>query len=116
MTKRPKARRPGAEAAPLSRGLHREAFPALRAFLRGYLHEDFSEVHGSVRQAATAFRDDASASELDRVVDELERLAEILASQPVRLLRQFVSEDLGSGWAPKSREEVLDLLGALRER
>ena len=42
MTKRPR-REPGAK----TRGLTREAFPALRAFVRGYLHQDFEEVHGS---------------------------------------------------------------------
>jgi hypothetical protein len=115
MSKRPRSR-PGGAADAAGRGLRREAFPAIRAFARGYLHEDFPEVHGSIRQAAAAFRDDASADERERLVDELERLAEILASKPARLLRQFIVEDLGSGWAPKSREELLELLGALRER
>jgi len=116
MSKRPKPSPPRDAADPSSRGLRREAFPALRAFARGYLHEDFTEVHGSIRQAAAAFRDDASADERDRLVDELERLAEILASRPARLLRQFVVEELGSGWTPKSRDEILELLGALRDR
>ena len=117
MSKRPKpSRQPRDAADASSRGLRREAFPALRAFSRGYLHEDFTEIHGSIRQAAAAFREDASAEERNRLMDELERLAEILASKPARLLRQFIVEDLGSGWAPKSREEILELLGALRDR
>ena len=32
---------------PQAKGLRREAFPALRAFLRGYLHQDYPEVHGT---------------------------------------------------------------------
>ena len=44
-----------------AKGLRREAFPALRAFLRGYLHQDYAAVHGSMRAAADAFRADASA-------------------------------------------------------
>ena len=116
MSKRPKPSRRRDAAAPSSRGLRREAFPALSAFARGYLHQDFTEVHGSIRHAAAAFRDDASAGERDRLVDELERLAEILASKPARLLRRFIVEELGSGWAPTSREEIVELLGALRDR
>ena len=54
MTKRLRDRAPrvGQAAAP---GLRREAFPALTAFAKGYLHEDFPEIHGSARVAAAAF-------------------------------------------------------------
>ena len=117
MSKRPRSsRQPRGEGSAASRGLRREAFPALRSFSRGYLHEDFTEVHGTIRQAAAAFRDDASADERERLAEELERLAEILASTPARLLRHFIVEELGSGWAPRSRDEILELLGALRDR
>ena len=43
-------------------GLRREAFPALTAFAKGYLHEDFPEVHGSARDAAAAFSSVQKAS------------------------------------------------------
>jgi len=114
MTKRPRPRRRDEDETGAPRGLRRDAFPALRAFLRGYLHQDFPEVHGSLRDAAAAFRADASAAERDRLVGELESLADSFASRPARLLRQFVTEDLGSAWSPKSREEVAELLEVLR--
>jgi len=114
MTKRPKSRQPRAEAGASSRGLRRESFPALRAFLRGYLHQDFTTVHGSVRAAADAFRADASADERDQLVRELESLAGILTARKARALGDFISGEMGSGWMPKSREEVLELLEALR--
>ena len=110
MTKRRRGD-PGAKP----RGLTRAAFPALRAFLRGYLHQDFEEVHGSLRAAADAFRSDASAAERERLTQELERLAALIADLPASPFRQFI-EDLGSGWMPASKEEIAELLEALRAR
>ena len=97
-----------------AKGLRREAFPALRAFLRGYLHQDYAAVHGSMRAAADAFRADASADERDQLVRELESLAEIVIATRARALRGFISKEMGSGWIPASREEILELLEALR--
>jgi hypothetical protein len=95
------------------RGLRGDVFPALRAFLRGYLHQDFAAVHGSVRAAAEAFLADASADERDQLVRELEALSKIVTGHKVRALRGFIGDELGSGWIPKSREEILELLEAL---
>ena len=46
----------------MKKRIRREAFPSLAAFLRGYLHEDFLEEHGSLRGAVEAFCRDASAA------------------------------------------------------
>jgi hypothetical protein len=110
MTKRPRR-----ERSLTPRGLTREAFPALREFLRGYLHQDFEAVHGSLRAAADAFRADASPAERTQLTRELESLAALVADLPARPLRQFI-EDLGSGWMPKSREEIQELLAAINQR
>ena len=110
-----KPRRPQARPrVPVSPGLTKEAYPALRAFLRGYLHQDFETVHGSVRAAAGAFLADAAPADRHELIAELESLARILAGQPARTLRRFVAGDLGSGWAPGSHDELLELLEALR--
>lgn len=97
-----------------SRGLRGDLFPALRAFLRGYLHQDFKAVHGSMRAAAEAFLADASADERDQLVRELESLMEIVSTRKTRSLRGFIADDMGSGWMPKSRQEILELLEAIR--
>ena len=110
MTKRQRTPR-GPDPAQ-AKGLRRDAFPALRAFLRGYLHQDYAAVHGSMRAAADAFRADASADERDQLVRELESLAKIVTAS--RALRGFIREEMGSGWMPASREEILELLEALR--
>jgi hypothetical protein len=64
MTRRParcRAVPPGATSAGPS--LNRHEFPALTAFLRAYLHEDFPEEHGTTRAATIAFRRDATLGE-----------------------------------------------------
>jgi hypothetical protein len=94
--------------------LRGDLFPALRAFLKGYLHQDFAAVHGSVRGAAEAFLSDASADERDQLVGELEALAKIVTGHKARAFRGFIGGDVGSGWMPKSRDEILELLDALR--
>jgi len=113
LTKRSRPRQPP-DTPPSARGLRGDAFPALRAFLRGYLHQDFPAVHGSIRDAAAAFRADASADERDRLVQELESLAHLFASRPARLLHEFMTHELGSAWEPESRRELTELLDALR--
>ena len=97
-----------------SRGLRRDLYPALRAFLRGYLHQDFAAVHGSVRAAAEAFLADASADERDQLVRELETLVETVSKQKTRSIRGFMTDGLGSGWMPTSREEIMELLEVIR--
>ena len=114
MTKRLRPRAERLRSAASAPGLRREAFPALMAFVRGYLHEDFPEVHGSPREAAAAFAAEASPEERRQVVDELQSLTRVLAGVPVRVLRRFITDDLGSRWEPRSREELLDLLEVLR--
>ncbi len=89
-------------------------FPALRSFLRGYLHEDFPEVHGSAVAAATAFCADAGPDERRQLAHELEALVKLAASQPARDLQRFITRDLGSRWKPASRDEIVELLDAVR--
>lgn len=94
--------------------LRREEFPALSSFVRGYLHEDFSEVHGSVRAAAAAFCVDATEDERRQLAEELQALLRIAASRSIHDLRRFVTRDLGSRWEPASRDELADLLDLVR--
>lgn len=95
--------------------LRRETFPTLTAFVRGYLHEDFPEVHGSLRGAAAAFSQDASPGERRQLAQELESLLHAVADQPAHELRRFVTAELGSRWEPGSREELAELLEFFRK-
>ena len=114
MTKRLRDRAPRVGQAAAALGLRREAFPALTAFAKGYLHEDFPEVHGSARDAAAAFAAEAAPEERRQLIEELESLMRLFASLPVRAVRRFITDDLGSRWEPKSREELLELLEVIR--
>jgi len=98
----------------MKKRLRREAFPSLMAFLRGYLHEDFPEEHGSLRGAVEAFCRDASLDERQQLVTELEALLRALHGHPARELRHFVTTELGSRWEPGSRDELAELLELVR--
>ena len=112
MTKR--SRRSRNPTARQALALRREAFPTLTAFVRGYLHEDFRQVHGSLRGAAAAFSRDASPEERRQLAQELESLWHAVADHPARELRRFVTAELGSRWEPGSREELAELLELFR--
>lgn len=94
--------------------LRANEFPALISFVRGYLHEDFPEVHGSVRAAAAAFCADATKDERQQLAEELEALVRIAASRSIRDLRRFVTRDLASRWEPASRDELAEILDLVR--
>jgi hypothetical protein len=93
--------------------LRREAFPTPTAFVRGYLHEDFPAIHGSVR-AAAAFSRDASPDERRLLAQELELLLRATSAQPARELQRFVAAELGSRWEPGSRQDLVALLELFR--
>jgi hypothetical protein len=98
------------------RTLRRSDFPALTSFARGYLHEDFPDVHGSAVAAAAAFSEDANPEERRQLVQEVEALARVAEGRSVRDLRRFMTRALGSRWEPRSRDEIMELLDALRPR
>ena len=108
MTKRLRRRRSAAPA------LHREAFPALTAFVRGYLHEDFPEVHGSLGGAARAFTRDATPDERQQLSEELESLLRSTSGHTPGEIQRFITAELGSRWEPGSREALAELRDLLR--
>jgi uncharacterized membrane protein len=106
----------GARVLALSEGaptLDPHAFPALAAFLRGYLHEDFISVHGSAEAAAAAFRDDASPEERSAVADELARLTSTRPGRTVAAIARLLHA-LGGRWTPRSLKDLSALADAIR--
>ena len=108
---RPRPARVAKGEPPRLRG---EAYPAVASFFRGYLHEDFLEVHGSLAAAVSAFIEDGDPAERQQLIEELESLTASLRGRPLREVRKFVTGDLRSRWEPKSRE-LEGLLELLRE-
>lgn len=88
-------------------------FPALREFLRGYLHEDFPDEFGSAVGAAAAFLRDASAEELSSVRAEAFRLRQLTAGTSLHEARRLFSEGFGCAWRVGSPAEVEALLAVL---
>ena len=87
----------------------RDQFPALNAFLSGYLHEDFVVEHKTPRGASKAFRRDTQPDEQRALQDEAARFIALSADWPWRDVRQAFS-NLGARWAPRSRAELVEFL------
>jgi hypothetical protein len=90
-----------------------DSFGALRAFLRGYLHQDYEVEHGDPMRAADAFAADAGRDDLTRLVRDWERLRQRLALVPERV-RLAVVRALGSDWEPSDWKDVEALFERLR--
>jgi len=101
----PRPRGPARKAGPPA------AFPALRAFCRGYLHEDFLEEHGSPEGAMRAFLAVASPVERKRLAREWRAFSGQARRAALPALRRSVSDELGAAWSPKSRAEMEAVFG-----
>lgn len=70
-------------------------FPALSDFLRGYLHQDMRDEHGSVAKAAQDFWQAADIDERIAVAEDWKRLREQFKHRPVSDLNRALTS-LGS--------------------
>lgn len=89
-----------------------ERYPALRAFARGYLHEDFEAEHATPRAALEAFLAAASPTERRALARESARLDRRIAGWPVARVRELLRDELGCAWWPARASEVRALLDA----
>jgi hypothetical protein len=87
------------------------AFPELRRFFSGYLHEDFLVETGTPDAALRAFWADADAGERRRFQREARRFLTRTATLEFDLLRDLIRQ-LGCRWMPPSREALVDFLTA----
>jgi hypothetical protein len=86
------------------------SFPALRRFLRGYLHEDWAEDYDSAAQAAQQFCEDADREEWQQVLREWQAFQKQVKGQPLREVNRLLQEKLGGAWEVQSAAE-LDAMG-----
>lgn len=89
-----------------------ERYPALCAFARGYLHEDFEAEHGTPRAALEAFLAAASPAERRALARDAARLDRRIAGWPVARVRELLRDELGCAWWPARASEVRALLDA----
>lgn len=80
-------------------------FPALRAFLRGYFHEDVADEYGTPVEAADQFCEDADNDERTAVANEWGHLMSMLHGRPVAEINQALTSKLG-GAVRLNEEEV----------
>jgi hypothetical protein len=96
MTRQKKERVPAIDPA---------AFPGLREFFSGYLHEDFVDEYGSAAGAARAFCGDASREEAAQAREEWAKLRELLSGRPIAEV-QTALHKLGGAWRPEELEAL----------
>jgi hypothetical protein len=70
-------------------------FPALRAFLRGYFHEDVADEYGTPVEAADQFCEDAESDERTAVASEWAHLMSLLQGRPLPEINQALTTKLG---------------------
>jgi hypothetical protein len=83
-----------------NKAAQREDYPALRAFMHGYLHQDYVEEYGSVKDAVIEFRTDSDDEEFRNVVSEWKAFLRKVKSQPITAIQKSMREHLGGGWIP----------------
>ena len=76
-------------------------FPALSAFLRAYLHQDFPEVHGDARSAVRAFRSQASPEEWRATCAEWRAFLSLHHPDHFDRARSRLQDQLGCAWHPR---------------
>lgn len=89
-------------------------FPALRKFLRGYLHEDWQEEHDSPAEAAEQFCEDASAEEREDVAREWEAFRQRTKNLSLPEISGLLNSHLGAAWSPKTMDQIEAMSAVLR--
>ena len=88
------------------------AFPHLRAFLSGYLHQDFLIDYASASDALRAFLAEANADERQALREEWGAFRDAMAHADWKEVRTLLAE-LGSAWRPVNRRALEQLFAAL---
>lgn len=89
--------------------VHASDYRELRRVFSGYLHEDFLQEYDSAAAALRAFEADADPGERRRFRAEATRFLRATASLPFADVSALLNQ-LGSRWAPASREELVAAL------
>jgi hypothetical protein len=92
------------------------AYPALEAFCRGYLHQDFIEEHGTPSAALAAFLHDASPAEARALERDWRAWAAQTESLSFAELKRVWATELRCAWRPARRAALTQLLAQLATR
>jgi len=81
-------------------------YPLVHKFFRGYLHQDFPDVYGSVPGAVRVFRDDIGPTEYAKFAEQWHKLVDEIHDWPISEISRIVSDDLAAAWNVTSRQEL----------
>ena len=109
-------RKAGNEGKKTGSEISTKQFPALRAFMRSYLHQDFGEEYGSVEEAARTFVDDATEAEVATVLAEWREFLEMTRGKPLGEINNLMGSKLGSAWVAGSLGDLEAITEALEHR
>jgi CdiI immunity protein len=95
-----------AKSTPESPQISALGFPALREFLRGYLHEDWQEEYDSPAKAAQQFCTDASPQERQDVAREWSDFRSRTKNLSLPVVSGLLNDKLGASWTAKSTDDL----------
>ncbi len=81
-------------------------YPALRAFMHGYLHEDYVDEYGSAVEAVHEFRSDAEDDEFNKVLKEWRHFVQLAKTHSIQSIQKKIHDELGGGWRPASLADL----------
>jgi len=87
-------------------------FATLEYFLRGYLHEDWKQEHGSLKHAAQQFCHDANSDERNQVLTEWQEFVDSAKAQPLDEIARRLRK-LGSAWQPSKTSDLDEITRVL---
>lgn len=77
----------------------------MREFLRGYLHQDWKQDHGSVEEATRHFCEDADPEQCRNLLTEWQSFRVSVRDQSLDAIARKLRE-LGSAWQPATLEDL----------
>ena len=87
---------------------------ALRAFVGGYLHQDFVAEHKTPATALDAYCREAGRREILELESDLDRFIKKTSAISFGDVRELFVRELHSGWAPPNRAALAHLLRMVR--
>jgi len=88
-------------------------YPAIRDFVRGYLHQDAAAEYGSAPEAMRQFCRDSESADREKLRSEWQRL---LAAHPDLAHINNELQKLGCAWLFRTREELDEMLAGCKEQ
>ncbi len=87
----------------------------LRAFVDGYLHQDFLEEYKTAAEAVNAYCQEASRKEIVDLQKDLNRFIDATRALDFREVKELFVRELRSGWVPPGSAALDHLSQVVRD-